>query len=84
MNYKKFISLTFIFITLTANAFSFEIQQNDLRIFAATQNDKFAFGISQNKDDQLTATAELHFIFPYFFIDINDNSITKRFRLCYR
>ena len=78
MNYKKFISLTFIFITLAASAFSFEIQQNDLRIFAATQNDKFAFGISQNKDDQFTASNEIHLLFPYFFFDLNINAITNR------
>ena len=69
---------TFLFSSLSAAIFSLEIQKNEPRLFAVSANDKFTYDISQNKDDQLTATAELHFILPYFFIDISDNSITNR------
>ena len=43
-----------------------------------TTNDKFAYGISQNRDDQLTATNEIHIILPYVFVDVELNSITNR------
>lgn len=78
MRNKRVLLFTFLFSSLCAAVFSFEIQKNEKRIFLVTANDKFTYGISQNKDDQLTATAELHFILPYFFIDLNDNSITNR------
>ena len=78
MRSKRIWLFTFLFSSFCASAFSFGIQKNEQRIFAVTANDKFTYDISQNKDDQLTATTELHFILPYCFIDINDNSITNR------
>ncbi len=78
MRNKRVLIFSFLISSICTACFSLEIQKNEQRIFAVTANDKFTYGISQNKDDQLTATAELHFIFPYFFIDINDNSITNR------
>ena len=59
-------------------AFSLQIKNNDLRVLASTANDKFSYGISQNKDDQLTATAEIHIFLPYLFLDFDINSITNR------
>ena len=78
MRKKRVLLFIFLFFHFFTAVFALEIQKNELRVFAVTANDKFAYGIAQNKDDQLTATAELHFILPYFFIDINDNSITNR------
>ena len=78
MKYKKIIASLFIISTFFGSAFSLEIQKNNLRVFVGTGNDKFSNSISQNKDDQLTATTEIHAIFPYLFLDINLNSITNR------
>ena len=78
MKYKKIIASIFIISTFFVSAFSLEIQKNNLRVFVGTGNDKFSNSISQNKDDQLTATTEIHAIFPYLFLDINLNSITNR------
>ena len=78
MKYKKIIASIFIISTFFCSAFSLEIQKNDLRVFGGTGNDKFSNSISQNKDDQLTATTEIHAVFPYLFLDINLNSITNR------
>ena len=77
MKFSKVILFTLLFFT-SSLAFTLEIQQNDLRLFAATQNDKFSFGISQNKDDQFTASNEVHLVFPYFYFDLNINAITNR------
>ena len=78
MQQKRTLIITVVFSLFIIRAFSIDLQKNDLRIFAATANDKFSYGLSQNKDDQLTAAAELHFNLPYFFIDLYDNSITNR------
>ena len=78
MRLKRVLLFTFVFSSIFSSVFSLEIQKNDLRIFAVTANDKFTYGLSQNKDDQLTATTELQVILPYFFFGINDNSITNR------
>ena len=77
MKFSKVILFTLLLFT-SSLAFTLEIQQNDLRLFAATQNDKFSFGISQNKDDQFTASNEVHLVFPYFYFDLNINAITNR------
>ena len=79
MRNKRVLLFTFLFSSFFATVFSLEIKKNEPRVLAVTANDKFTYGLSQNKDDQLTATTELHFILPCFFIDINDNSITNRF-----
>ena len=78
MKFSKAIFSTLIFLCICSSSFTLEIQKNDLRVFAATQNDKFSFGISQNKDDQFTASNEIHIIFPYFYFDFNINAITNR------
>ena len=78
MRNKRVLLFTFLIFSLCAAVFSLEIQKNEQRVFAVTANDKFTYGLSQNKDDQLTATAEFHFILPYFFLSFNDNSITNR------
>lgn len=78
MNSRKFIALLFLHTFFFSTAFALEIQKNEMRIFAGTANDKFAYGLSQNKDDQLTATNELHIVLPYFFADLEINSITNR------
>ena len=65
-------------ITFTAQISALEISKNDSRLFVGTTNDKFAYGISQNRDDQLTATNEIHIILPYVFVDVELNSITNR------
>ena len=78
MKYTRVLLFTILFFSICNTAFTLELQKNDLRIFAVTANDKFSYGLSQNKDDQLTATTELHFILPYFFVDLYDNSITNR------
>ncbi len=78
MKYIKSLIPVILFLTLSSNIYSLEIPKKELRIFAASTNDKFSYGISQNKDDQLTATNEIHIIFPYLSFDINLNSITNR------
>ena len=78
MKHIKFVSVILLFMILISKSFALEIPKNRLRIFAATTNDKFSYGISQNKDDQLTASNEIHVIFPYLFLDINLNGITNR------
>ena len=78
MKFKRVLLFTVLFFSFCSTVSSLEIQKSAPRIFAVTANDKFSYGLSQNKDDQLTATAELHFILPYFFFDIYDNSITNR------
>lgn len=78
MKFKRVLLFTILLFHAYAAVTALQIQKEDLRIFAVTANDKFSYGLSQNRDDQLTATAELHFILPYFFIDIYDNSITNR------
>jgi hypothetical protein len=76
--YNKVLLVIFFAIFFTLKIFSLEIPKNDFRFFLATTNDKFSYGISENKDDQLTASNEIHIIFPYLFLDINLNGITNR------
>ena len=76
--FTKFLLKIFLIIFFISKIFSLEIPKNDLRVFLATTNDKFSYGISENKDDQLTASNEIHIIFPYLFLDINLNGITNR------
>lgn len=78
MKISKVILSTLMLLSIRAGAFALEIQKNDLKVYAATQNDKFSFGISQNKDDQYTASNELHVVFPYFYFDFYINAITNR------
>ena len=78
MQHKKVLSVLLLLFSLLVHTFALQIKQNDLRIFTSTANDKFSYALAQNKDDQFTASFELHFILPYLFIDINDNSITNR------
>ena len=76
--FTKFLLKIFLIIFFISKIFSLEIPKNDFRFFLATTNDKFSYGISENKDDQLTASNEIHVIFPYLFLDINLNGITNR------
>ena len=76
--FTKFLLKIFLIIFFISKIFSLEIPKNDFRFFLATTNDKFSYGISENKDDQLTASNEIHIIFPYLFLDINLNGITNR------
>ena len=78
MRIKKVFLCTFIFSSFFTAVFAFEIQKNEPRIILASANDRFSYGLSQNKDDQLTGASELHFIHPYFFVDLYNNSITNR------
>lgn len=78
MLHKKALSILLLFFSLLVHTFAFQIKKNDLRILTSTANDKFSYALAQNKDDQFTASFELHFILPYLFLDINDNSITNR------
>ena len=78
MRNKRVLLFIFLFSSIISAAFALELQTNNPRVLAVTANDKFSYGLSQNKDDQLTATTELHFILPAFFIDLYDNSITNR------
>ena len=78
MRNKRVFLFTLLFFSFSTTAFALEIQENEQRIFISTANDRFSYSLSENKDDQLTGTGEFHFILPYFFIDINENSITNR------
>ncbi len=78
VKFTRVLLFTVFIFSICAKASALKIQKSDSRIIGVTANDKFSYGLSKNKDDQLTATAELHFILPYFFFDIYDNSITNR------
>lgn len=78
MNSKKFITLIFLFTFFFSAGFSLEVQKNERSVTLKIGNDKFAYGLSQNKDDQLTASTELYLNLPYFFSNIQINSITNR------
>ena len=78
MRIKRVIIFTFLSSFLLTTIFALEIQKNEPRIFISSSNDRFSYGISQNKDDQLTGSSDFLFILPNFFIDINENSITNR------
>lgn len=69
-----FLLFQFIYIPF----YSIEIVKNEPRYFLSTTNDRFSFGITQNKDDQYTASTEFHLFFPYFFCDLEVNSYTNR------
>ena len=78
MKLKKLFLLILFLPALFSNVFSLEIKKNDLRVLGSTSNDKFSYGISQNKDDQLTASTEIHIFLPYLFFDLYINAITNR------
>lgn len=78
MKLKRVLLFTVFIFSICLTTSALEIKKNTPRIFAVTANDKFSYGLSQNRDDQLTATTELHFILPCLFFDIYDNSITNR------
>lgn len=78
MRKRKLLFIQLFFLIIFPKAFTLELKKNDSAIYLSTANDKFSYGISQNKDDKLTASAELHLIFPYIFLDIEENSITNR------
>ena len=75
---KEVLVIVIFTILFVSKIFALEVNQNEFRFFIATTNDKFSYGISENKDDQLTASNEIHVIFPYLFLDINLNGITNR------
>ena len=75
---NRLFCVCFLLLIIFSKIYSLEVPKNDLRVFLATTNDKFSYGISENKDDQLTASNEIHIIFPYLFLDINLNGITNR------
>ena len=78
MNFRKFITTLFLFTVFFSSCFALEIQKNEYGFSVGVGNDKFAYGLSQNKDDQLTAATEIRIDLPYFFTDIQINSITNR------
>lgn len=78
MRRRKLLFIAFFILFIFSKALAFEFKKNESAIYLSAANDKLSYGISQNKDDQLTASAELHLIFPYIFFDLEDNSITNR------
>ncbi len=75
---KRVLLITFLSLHISQIIFALEIQKNEPRIFIASANDRFSYALSQNKDDQLTGSSDFLFILPYFFANINENSITNR------
>ena len=75
---NKLFFIGILIILYVSKIFALEINKNEFRFFIATTNDKFSYGISENKDDQLTASNEIHLFFPYLFLDLNLNGITNR------
>ena len=49
MKHKKFAVIIALLTIILSTPAALEIQKNDMRIFAGTANDKFAYGLSQNK-----------------------------------
>lgn len=78
MKHRKITIILLLYAYCLFSTFAIQIKENDTQIWLGTGNDKFSYGLSQNKDDQLTATTELHIILPYYFVDFAINSITNR------
>ena len=78
MKHRKIALFLLLYAQLAPSSFALQIKKNAPQVFLSVGNDKFSYGLSQNKDDQLTASTQFHITLPNFFADFAINSITNR------
>lgn len=78
MKHRKITLFLLLYAQISFSCFALNLKENDPQVFLSVGNDKFSYGLSQNKDDQLTAATQFHITLPNFFADFAINSITNR------